>query len=308
MLAFETILEDIYYKSTLKRLDFWMFELPIVTYINYKMFKMKVYKHHLFAIYINLIFCTIYEITSLIVYINNCDNNVNEESNNVFYKYNKYKYFIPIGIIFYLLIMIPRAYSLCQIKNFMDLKYISPYKILIIYGILGTIISTIIGILSTFIKCKKSSINMNICQIKDEKNKEYYFFENIYLYYKTQTNFKDIFLEIMTLIFGIITNFFYMFYYILVIKYFSPMHIIFFNLTYRFGFHVVDIIFILFINKNNSRNDNNSGTLPIIITCFGYINIILVWFGLLVYLEMIVLNFCKFNYNLRENIINRSIK
>ena len=53
MLAFETILEDIYYKSTLKRLDFWMFELPIVTYINYKMFKMKVYKHHLFAIYIN---------------------------------------------------------------------------------------------------------------------------------------------------------------------------------------------------------------------------------------------------------------
>ena len=149
---------------------------------------------------------------------------------------------------------------------------------------------------------------MNICQIKDEKNKEYYFFENIYLYYKTQTNFKDIFLEIMTLIFGIITNFFYMFYYILVIKYFSPMHIIFFNLTYRFGFHVVDIIFILFINKNNSRNDNNSGTLPIIITCFGYINIILVWFGLLVYLEMIVLNFCKFNYNLRENTINRSIK
>ena len=40
----------------------------------------------------------------------------------------------------------------------------------------------------------------------------------------------------------------------------------------------------------------------------GIIIILITFFGLFVYLEIIVLNFCKLNYNLRENIIERSIK
>ena len=45
ILVIEMILKDIYYKSFLKYLDFWMFELPIATYINYIIFIMKVYRH-----------------------------------------------------------------------------------------------------------------------------------------------------------------------------------------------------------------------------------------------------------------------
>ena len=301
ILVIETILDDIYYKSHLKSLDFWMFELPIVTYINCTLFKMKVYRHHYLAIFINLIFSFIYDIASFFIGIN-----FQENEKNVYYMYGKYKYFIPIGIIFYLFIMIPRAYSLCQIKNFMDIKYISPYKILFIYGIVGTIISTLIGIISTFINCNKSSEEMNICKIsKIVNNENQTYFENIDLYYKTQENIKDIILEIVTFIVGIITNFFYIFYYILVIKYFTPMHIIFFNLISRFGFYIVDLISnIIFENNKN----NNKDKIVTIMNGLGYVNIFLVTFGLLVYLEMIVLNFCGFNYNLKKSITERSIE
>ena len=298
ILVIETILEDIYYKSILKRLDFWMFELPIVTYINYKIFHMKVYRHHKLAIYINLIFSTTYGIISLIL----CTIYTSDE-NNVYYQYNKNNYFIPIGIIFYLLIIIPRAYSLCQIKYLMDLKYISPHKILMLYGILGTIISSIVGIISSFIKCNKSSIEIKICNISNYKNQTY--FENIYLYWEDRKEIKDFLIELINFMVGIITNYFYYFYYILVIKYFTPMHIIFFNILYTFGFRLIRIFNLIRYRKKPEVEVNN---IIKVIEIFGFLNFLLVSFGLLVYLEMIVLNFCKLNYNLRENIMERSVK
>ena len=201
--------------------------------------------------------------------------------------------------------MIPRAYSLCKIKYLMDLKYISPYIILIIYGIIGTIICTIIGILSTFIKCNKACIDMKICNISNDKNQTY--FENIYLYWKAQREIKNIFLEMINLIVGIITNYYYFLYYILVIKKFSPMHIIFFNLTYTFGFRV--IAFIINIINNIKKHEAEKVNDKIkIIQYLGIVDLFIVVFGLFVYLEMIALNCCKLNYNLREKIINRSIK
>ena len=65
------MLEDLYYKSNLKCLDLWMLELSLVTYVNYKIFHMKVYRHHIFAIFIYLIFCTSYKIIAFIIYIKN---------------------------------------------------------------------------------------------------------------------------------------------------------------------------------------------------------------------------------------------
>ena len=300
LLVIGQISEDIYYKTHLKSLDFWMLELPIVTYISYKRFNMKVFRHHIFAVCINLIICTTYKIISLIVYIGNTTN-----EKNVYYKYNNNSIFIPIGIVFYLLYMIPRAYSLCQIKYLMDLKYISPYIILIIYGLIGTIICTIIGILSTFIKCNKTCIEMKICNISNDKNQTY--FENIYLYWKAQKEIKNIILEMINLTAGIITNYYYYLYYILVIKNFSPMHIIFFNLTYTFGFRIIAFI-INIINNIKKHEEEKVNDKIKIIQYLDFVDFFLVFFGLFVYLEMIALNCCKLNYNLREKIINRSIK
>ena len=186
ILVLHNIFEEIYYKSNLKVLDFWMLELPLISILNSKISQETIYRHHKLAIYINIFFCTIYKIISLIIYMGNTSN-----KKNVYYKINRNKYFIPIGIIFYLLIMAPRAYALCQLKYLMDSKYVSHYKILIIYGIVGTVISIIIGAVSSFIPCSNSSIEMKICNILNENNQSYYF-ESFYLYWKTQKEIKNI--------------------------------------------------------------------------------------------------------------------
>ena len=84
----------------------------------------------------------------------------------------------------------------------MDLKYISANKLLILYGLFGTIIYIIICIVATFVECTQSSIFFNkysnrsfVCQVlfnntdsqitADNANISY--FDNFDIYFK---NFK----------------------------------------------------------------------------------------------------------------------
>ena len=53
-MVLQGILEDIFYKSTLRALDFWMFELPLLSYLSSKEFKFKIYSHHKLAIFTNI--------------------------------------------------------------------------------------------------------------------------------------------------------------------------------------------------------------------------------------------------------------
>ena len=62
IMVLQRILEDIFYRSFLRGLDFWTLELPLVTYWNYKYLNFKIYRHHYLALGINLIYCTIYKI------------------------------------------------------------------------------------------------------------------------------------------------------------------------------------------------------------------------------------------------------
>ena len=55
IMVLQEISEDIFYKSNLRALDFWMFELPLLSYFNLKYFKFKIYLHHKLIIYFNLI-------------------------------------------------------------------------------------------------------------------------------------------------------------------------------------------------------------------------------------------------------------
>ena len=83
------------------------------------------------------------------------------------------------------------------------------------------------------------------------------------------------------------------------------MHIIFLNLIYTVFLSFVGSIY----NGLWDINDNDTNKNKINILFFLDILIrIIVFFSLLVYLEFLVLNFCNFNYNLKESIIERSIK
>ena len=79
------------------------------------------------------------------------DDNKERKENSIFIYYKKYWGIFPLGILTYLIIMASRCFALSEIKVLMEYKYISPIKLLIIYGIIGSIIAITISSISTFI-------------------------------------------------------------------------------------------------------------------------------------------------------------
>ena len=296
-MALQEISEDIFYRSNLRALDFWTLELPLLSYLNSKYFKSKIYLHHKLVIYLNLFILCIYKIIYLILVIN--DNDEDRKKNSIFKCYNEYWGIFPLGILTYLIIMTSRCFALSENKILMEYKYISPIKLLIIYGIIGAIIAITISLISTFIECNKISFQvLKICKIKDkddytDNTDNTYFLENFKIWWKDQINFSGIFL----LLIGIIMNFFYRLFYILIIKNLTTIHIIF-----SFIFYTTLLAWTGTLIKNDYDKQNFFFDAAILI-----IHLIIA-FGLLIYLEMIELNFCKLNYNLKKTIIDRSIQ
>ena len=295
IMVLQEISEDIFYKSSLRALDFWMFELPLLSYFNLKYFKFKIYRHHKLVIYTNLIICGILKILYLISSIN--DNNKEIKNNSVFKYYSESWGVIPFGIFIYIIIMTSRDFALSEIKILMQYKYFSIFNILIIYGFIGIILTVIIGIISTFIECNKyySASVLKICKIKDNTNKIY--LENFKIWWNDEINI----INIIILLIGVILNFFYRLFYILIIKNLTAIHIIFSFLFYTYFLGMIGNI----KNYLDNKNDNISSLLSdaLVLTIHT-----VVFIGLLIYLEMIELDFCDLNYNLKKSIMDRSIQ
>ena len=295
IMVLQEISEEIFYKSNLRALDFWMLELPLLSYFNLTYFNFEIYRHHKLVIYLNLIVCSILRIIYLILIMN--DNNDNDKCKvNFVQDYKKFWGVIPLGIITSLIIMIYRAFALSEIKVLMQYKYISPIKLLIIYGIIGTIITTIIGLISTFIECTaiNSSLDMKICNIEKDKT---YFFENFKIWAEDINIGQTIFLLI-----GIIMNCFYRLFYFLIIKNLTAIHILFSNLFSTYFLVIIGSIKMYIYNHSYFQQ------YKFYVNAFIFLIHIIIFVGLLIYLEMIELDFCNLNYNLRKSIIDRSIQ
>ena len=316
LMVFQVILGDIFHRSHLKVLSLWMLELPLLAFLSLKSLNFKIYRHHILAICLTLVFYLTSKIISVLSLTFTTDiNEGNDNKLSVYKHYRKHLWLIPFGAILYLIILTSRDYSITKIKVFMDLKYISPNKILIIYGFIGLIISIIIGTISTFAKCTEiGDIDFNICTISNNDNQndnQAYYLENFYLYWEKLTNSTngkiEIFYEISTFTVGVICNFFYYYFYILVIQFLTPTHIFFMNAIIFFFLKIFAYIKYYIYNQVEYDEERKYNTnIRILFYIGGFIDIIGI-FGLLIYLEIIVLNFCGFNYNLRESIAKRSI-
>ena len=82
----------------------------------------------------------------------------------------------------------------------------------------------------------------------------------------------------------------------MVIKYLSPMHFIFCNLIYLLMIQITDLILDIISNPFDIRDLYNIA--PFICSFIGF----------LIYLEIIEINFCNLNYNLKKYINERCIK
>ena len=232
----------------LKDLDFWAIEIIITSLLNSKMFHLKIFRHHILVYFINFI-PIILKIFPIILSFNDEGNQNYIINNTIYYEYcynnnsadcknaNKdklknlyviYWWLVPVGIITYLFLITLRAFVNSKLKWFMDLKYMSANKLLMIYGFLGTILCSIVCTFTTFVECEKTQSNNKsfydyICLVHnnntDGTNSKY--FDSFYIYFK---NFNPI--KILKMLCIVLFFFYNKYYYILIIKFFTPVHLI----------------------------------------------------------------------------------
>lgn len=283
------------YGLTLKDLDFWMFELLIITYLIARMFKFQIYKHHKFAILFNLLACLLKVAT---IFLSYKDNNI---------LYTKYEFLIPIGIIIYLILITIRSFVNTKIKWFMDLRYVSSSKLLEFYGIVGAIICFVTCCVITFFKCKTINDQKNfydyICKVD---NGGQIYFDSFKIYFKTFKNINavEIIKEIVLIFSGMITFFLTSYFSILVIKYLTPVYIVF---SIPIFYFVQKLILVINTQIREGRFFKDNTDIKISKFFLDSSGDIISILGCLVYLEIIELNFNGYNFNLRKNIIQRSL-
>ena len=267
------------------------------------MFKLKIYRHQMFAIIFNLFICLLFRLPHFVLSLKDrVNNNKLEDKKSLFEISNWY---VVLGLIIYVIIITIRAYLYTKIKWFMDLKYISSSKVLIYIGFIGTLVFSISCIIETNIKCSEK---INFCEVIDKANNTY--IDNFYIYYQDLSEIDDrseIIYESCLILFGIICKFFALYYDMLIIKFLTPVHIIFYGPLYYFLIKLI----VIFYNRittsyffNGIGEDDKKNFFQFFFDISG--NFIAI-FGFLIYLEIIELKFCKLNYNLRKYIEKRSL-
>ena len=286
----------IYIIETLMIFDYWMFELLFVCLMTSKIFKIKIYIHQKLGIIINSLCCLIIGSIRFIILAN--------QANGIPYTFTiKYKWFIPISIIIYLLVINSISYVFIKLKYYMNLKFIALLKLLIFYGIIGFIISSIGCIIETSMKCTGSE-KQYFCHVYDE-NFENIYIENIFIFFQnfSKLNAKERSIEIFIIFIGMIFNFFSLYFDILVINNLTPMHYIFSTLIYLLFNELIKLIKNK-INEGSFFDEDINKYISILHISAYFCSFI----GFMIYLEIIELNFCKLNYNLRKYIKDRSIE
>jgi len=116
--------------SVLIIFKYWMLILLALSYVNVKIFKVKIYIHHKCSIIFNFVILFIFQTTSFILSILS----KNKNDKNI---YIEYLWFLPIGIIIYLIYIFINSYIYSKIKWFMDKNWISLTKISMLYALVG---------------------------------------------------------------------------------------------------------------------------------------------------------------------------
>jgi len=275
------------YVDIFQDLDFWFFELIIISLIFSKYFSFEIYLHQKLAMAINIGVCSILKIFNIIISFSGKAK-----------IYSQYPLTFTF-IILYFLIITARSYVHTQIKVFMDLKFISHRTLLMCYGLTGAIICLIVGVSISFSACSNNIIMKTyICKVKYD-SKIYY--DNIYAYAYIET-YKNILVRLIIIVLGMASFFFNKFFTTLIIKSYSPIHVTF---SFPIQFFIEKIFLLIFTAiffvKELFKTEEQFK--KFLLDAFGDIISIL---GFLIFLEIIELNFCKLNYNLRKNIISRS--
>ena len=291
-----TKLPEYFFLIGLKGLDFWNVKIFFVCLLNFLMYKTKIYNHQKLAIAIVLFFPTIMKILSIIsIYKYAGDKRKHDtiEPKEIIYK--EFNFFIPIGIIGFLIIFFVHAFILCKLKSYFYLKFLSPSRILIYFGIAGTLFSLIGSFISNYVECK-GEFSKYICFIDGPNSKKYFdsfqnFFGKIW-----NLNGRSPFEKFGYIIIFIIQLFMDAIHYFLIfllIDLFNPEFYLCFDSLFYFIAKFICLIYYLVVNIKYAF------LFETLAQAFAII-------GAIIYLELIELNFCNLNFNLKKNIKERA--
>jgi hypothetical protein len=284
--------EKIYYYCTLNDLDYWPCEMLILAYFYKKMLGKKLYKHQQFSIFFILIIGSLLKFGSFIITLHIDDQDI---------LFIQRKFWIPLGIIFFLIIIFFRSYVSCKLKWIIDYKYIFVIKLMILYGFSGIIVNSLICLIATYSEC-----NSDKCAIKSSDGSERHY-ESFLIYLEKMATItsNEKFIEILYIILASLFNFFVVLNHLLIIKYLSPIHTICSGAIYYILIQIILIIVNKIKNNNFFKGEENQND-KAVKYIFDISSDFFSAFSTTIFLELIELNFCGCNYNLRKNIIERS--
>ena len=270
--------KKILYIEGFRLFHYWTCEIIIMQFLMGKYFKIYFYKHHKMTIILNPIFGTLILITASFLPSSISENDKNNSYQNVEEKLGSYYYIILLILLFMILSFVfcfTRIYS----KVLMQIKYISPYKLVFLFGFAGLVISISASIIAYYIDYRDNIINyFSSMRVVLDKGKKYRFYGEIFLVSPMYS-----FSNALEFIFEIIT-----------IYYLNPFYVLLSNTLY---YSVSEFITFMLQLSNVG--------LVILHFILTELAEFLISFWLMVYLEIIELNFCGLSDNVKKNIIKK---
>ena len=316
--------------------EFWMLEISFIVLLMNKIFRIKIGSHQKVTVFIISGILFIFRIINCVLprtHHNNCGTeeeckNKYLQDNNIFIiikqKFGSY-FFIPILFILYISIAIMRDYSWVKTKYLIDIKSVHFFKIFIYFGSVGAFFLFITVSFLTAHPCEtlqnikqqynetsntftyyynntltKISFSEKLCKFKEfneNTNELKIYYDNFFLFFNEYKKFsKEDKIEIFIIIpLYFIMNIIIKFSQIMMIRHFDPNMLLVTSNFYYFNQRLIEFIV--------NRGDENYLTH---IQFFLYqIEELISIFANLIYMEIIELRFCQFDYDLKKNIQER---
>ena len=285
---------QISYSIGINDFDLWTFNIVFALLFMSCFFSIHIYNHQKYSlVFIVLIDLVLSILAGFFPIKNNSYNIVESLCNNKLYSIAFF--------IFYIINSLIISFSRVLGKVLMELKFISSYSIIIIIGIIGFILTSILLAIVSIFKCGSSEKYEIICSLNEINTKNnmtlnYTYYDSIPLYFKNLKNKKNLYFYIEVIIINplyTIISFLEFNYELIIIYYLNPIYILICDSIY---FGSISLLSFLLNYKGNKNVKSILNLFANLIALFGYS----------IYLEIIELKFCKLNNNLRKNIIERS--
>jgi hypothetical protein len=246
-----------------------------------KYFVIDFYIHHKVSLIFNISICSTLLLTASFLPTSLSGGNPVNSYTNIKRLLGSYFYcllFISLFVILSYIYSFSRTYS----KVLMQIKFISPYKLIYLFGITGLIISLLAAIIAYFIDYEDNLPNyFSSLKAVLNEGKYYKFYAEIFLIIPLYsfTNFMQLTFEILT------------------IYYLNPFYVLMTNNVY----YIISEFISFMLNLS-------SDGLAIVQFILAELSELFAISGYMVYLEILELNFCGLNENLRTSIMEKGEK